>query len=195
MTYTKNTHQLRCTGTHHNKTDSNYFSYKGFFVSPSMMAKFTQIAPKMMRTHNQCHTKRFFLPYYRYFFSLNPNIFLDILWSGHDCRRCYAPYSHRDTIIICGKWWSRTNPRKGFHTSWRHDRIPKSGIVNNITWVWYYHQMWYRSITPWVVIRFPRSGNILTESHISVSQPCRRTHWQSKLAYLRVALLNDLAGQ
>ena len=65
---------------------------------------------------------------------------------------------------------------------------------NNIIWVGPTTRKWYRSITPWES-HLPKSDDILRERHISVSQPYRRTHWQSKLECLRGTLLKDLAGQ
>ena len=62
----------------------------------------------------------------------------------------------------------------------------------------------WAKITPWVVLfgasrpnnntlvshkELPKSDDILTEHHISVSQPCRRTQWQSKLAEIYVFII------
>ena len=149
-----------------------------------------------MQTYNQCQTKAIFLTIQGTFFSAKSKdtfeylmVWLKIEGAAMPLKIIEAPSSFKKF------WWSRTNSKDGLHASWRHDQIPKSVIVNNITWVGTSTQKWYRSITPWEVTKLPRSDDFLTESHISVSQPCRRTHWQSKLAYPRDALLKDLAGQ
>ncbi len=56
------------------------------------------------------------------------------------------------------------------------------------------YMSWYQTQLVWVQHLSPRSDIILTESHISISQPYNRTHWQSKLKHPRDALLKDLAS-
>ena len=146
----------------------------------------------MMRMHNQWQQSNF--QPIKVLFLLNKGIFKYLtVWLWSEAQLCpfqiigMPPSIH---IVMV-----QNHYKHGFHASWRNDQIPTHGVIAKILYELVLPQDSGIGLEHLGESYLPKSDDILRERHISVSQPCRRTHWQSKLACLRGTLLKDLAGQ
>ena len=147
--HNKNTlHQLRCTGTHQNKKDSNFFLQR-FFVSPSMIAKLTILAQTWCVYTTSGKSAIFNLQ--RSFFCWIIKIFANIQRSGYDYRRCYAPRDLEQTItkklLLPEQRWSRTNNYRLTWPEFRNTIKYQYGDCDKSTWVGTKIFLWYWSHT------------------------------------------------